>query len=383
MSSNLQASNLKKSFGKSVLYTLPMFLITFIFISGGRPDFSNLPATLAMLIVFLLVNVLYFLMHYTGRTDRYRAVLFIIFALSLSYTLISNLLEMRHSMSFSQADLLECKIPFCHLVIPMLIIPAAFTKSIIFPGSILGSFAGISSMIVLWLVATLVLGRGFCSWGCFYGGWDDGFSRIGKKPVLKKISNIWKYMPFAALILVAITAALSLTPTYCDWICPFKTVTEFEQVTSVESATKAGVFLSLFAGLVVVLPVMTKRRTQCSFLCPLGAVNTLSNKVTPFIIKIDKNACTECYKCVDACPMFALTREGIKSGEVSIFCSKCGKCVDTCPKNAIHYGIRGVAAGTMKSFSRDLFLFTSFLFMAIFSAGSIMNTLRGLFSFIF
>ena len=113
------------------------------------------------------------------------------------------MLEMRHSMSFSQADILECKIPFCHLVIPMMILPAAFTKSIIFPGSIIGGFANISSMVVLWLVATLVLGRGFCSWGCFYGGWDDGFSRIRKRPVIKKISELWKWMPFAVLIMVA------------------------------------------------------------------------------------------------------------------------------------------------------------------------------------
>jgi len=383
MDNDVQVPGLKKSLGKSLLYTLPMFLITFMFMSGGRPNFSSLSSALAMLIVFLLVNVLYFLMHYTGKTDRYRAVLFIIFALSLSYTLISNMLGMRHSMSFSQADLLECRIPFCHLVIPMMILPAALTKSIIFPGSIIGGFADISSMVVLWLVATLVLGRGFCSWGCFYGGWDDGFSRFGKKPLIKKISNIWKYMPFAALIMVALTAALTLTPTYCDWICPFKSVTEFEQVTSVESAAKAGIFISLFAGLVVVLPVMTKKRTQCSFLCPLGAINTLSNKVTPFTIKIDKNVCTECYKCVDACPLFALTREVIKSGDVSVFCSKCGKCVDTCTKNALHFGIKGVASGSMKKFSRNLFIFVSFLFMSVFSAGSIINTFRSLLDMIF
>ena len=186
MSEVLMNAGLKKSLGRSLLYTLPMFLITFMFISGGKPDFSNPASALAMMITFLLVNVLYFLMHYTGKTDRYRAVLFIIFALSLSYTLIRNMLEVRKSMSFSQADILECKIPFCHLVIPMMILPAAFTKSIIFPGSIIGGFANISSMVVLWLVASLVLGRGFCSWGCFYGGWDDGFSRIRKRALLKR-----------------------------------------------------------------------------------------------------------------------------------------------------------------------------------------------------
>jgi ferredoxin-type protein NapH len=383
MDNFLKISEMRKSIGKSLLYTFPMFLITFIFITGGRPNFSDPSSGLAMLTVFLLVNVLYFFMHYTGKTDRYRAILFIIFALSLSYSLIHNMLEVRKSMSFSQADILECKIPFCHLVIPMMILPAAFTKSIIFPGSIIGGFANISSMIVLWLIATLVLGRGFCSWGCFYGGWDDSFSRIRKRPVIKKISELWKWMPFAVLIMVMLTAALSMMPTYCSWICPFKAVTEFEQVTSVESATKAGIFLSIFGGLVVVLPVMTRKRTQCSFLCPLGAINSLSNKITPFTVKIDKTACNECFKCVETCPLFALTREDIKEGKVSLFCSKCGKCVDACSRKAIHYGIRGIPAGTLKNFSRNLFLFVSFLFMAMFSAGSIINTFHGLLKLIF
>ena len=185
-------------------------------------------------------------------------------------------------------------------------------------------------------------------------------------------------MPFAILLMVMLTAALSLIPTYCDWICPFKAVTEFEKVTNFESAAKTGIFFSLFAGLVVILPVMTKKRTQCSFLCPLGAMNSISNKITPFTIRIDKNACTECFKCVEVCPLFALSKEGIRSGKVSMFCSKCGKCVDVCSKNAIHYGIKGVPPGTMKRFSRNLFLFVSFLFLAIFSAGSIISTLQSL-----
>jgi ferredoxin-type protein NapH len=382
MDNTLQIPGMRKSFGRSLLYTLPMFLLTFMLISGGRPDFSDPASALAMLIAFLFVNVLFFMMHFTGKTDRYRAIIFIAFAISISFTLIKNMVEIRSSMSFSQADIVECKIPFCHLVIPMMIIPAAFTKSIIFPGSIIGGFANIASMMVLWLVATLALGRGFCSWGCFYGGWDDGFSRIRRKPAIKKLSEVWKWMPFAVLLMVSLTAALSLVPTYCDWICPFKTVTEFEQVTSVESAAKAGVFISLFAGLVVVLPVMTRKRTQCSFLCPLGAINSVSNKITPFTLKIDKNTCNNCFKCVEACPLFALSREGIREGKVSLFCSKCGKCVDTCPKNAIHFGIKGIPPGVMKNFSRNLFLFISFLFIAVFSAGSIINTLRSLLNFI-
>jgi ferredoxin-type protein NapH len=378
MDETIKNRTIKKSFGKSLLYTLPMFLLTFILLTGGKPDFTDRSGTLALLATFLGLNFMYFLMHYTGKTDNLRAILFIVFALTLSFTLIKNMIDLRHSMTYSQADILECKMPFCHLVIPMLVLPAAFTQSIIYPGSILEGFASISSMVVLWLVASLVLGRGFCSWGCFYGGWDDGFSRLRKKPFKRKISDSWKWMPFAVLLMVALSSALALAPTYCDWLCPFKAVTEFEQVTGFESAAKAGIFISLFGGLVVVLPVFTKKRTQCSFLCPLGAINTMSNKITPFTVKIDRQLCNDCLKCVQVCPMFALTAEDVKSGNVSIFCTKCGKCIDVCPRKAINYGIRGVPAGRMTKFSRNLFLFVSFLFIAVFSSGAIITVLKSL-----
>jgi len=382
MDKQLKRSGIAKSAGISLLYSLPMFLFTFVFMTGGRLSSDDPSTTIALVAAFLLVNVLYFMMHYTGRTDTYRAVLFIIFALTLSFTLINNMISMRHSMSFSNSDILECRIPFCHLVIPMMILPAALTKSIIFPGSIIGGFANISSMVVLWFVATLALGRGFCSWGCFYGGWDDGFSRIRKKAVIRRLSDTWKWMPFASLLLVTITAALTLVPTYCDWICPFKAVTEFEKVSSMESVAKALVFVSLFAGLVIVLPVLTKKRTQCSYLCPLGAVNVLSNKINPFVVKVVPDKCSECFKCVDVCPLFAITREGIREGSISMFCSKCGKCVDSCSKGAIGYGIRGVPAGKMGNFPRNLFLFVSFLFMSVFSSGTIVNTLQTLLHYV-
>ena len=65
MDNTLKIAGMRKSFGKSLLYTLPMFLITFMFMTGGRPNFSDLSSALALVSAFLLVNILYFLMHFT------------------------------------------------------------------------------------------------------------------------------------------------------------------------------------------------------------------------------------------------------------------------------------------------------------------------------
>lgn len=356
---------------KSLLFCVPMFLILFMFLSGGRPNFSDPKNLISFLIVFLFFNYLFFRILYTGKTDRYRAVIFILYAVFLSFAFILNMFQTRDAMTFNTSDLLQCQIPFCHLVISMILIPVALTNSIIFPGNIIGGFAPVATMVVIWGLSSLALGKGFCSWGCFYGGWEDGFSRILKKPKMKNVNILFRWSAFAVFLLVAISSAVMLSPTYCDWICPFKTVTEFEAVTSAETLVKTIIFASLFAGLVVILPILTKKRMQCTTLCPLGALNSFTNKINAFDIRINKEQCTQCKKCIDACPTLSLDESSYQTGRAHFTCCKCGKCVDGCTNHAIHYHIKGVPVNKALSATRILFVFSAFLFLAIFSGGSI------------
>jgi len=357
------------SIWKSILLTFPMILMILIFIAGGPPDLSAPEKAISFLITFIFLTSLFFLILYTGKTDRYRAVGFITLALFFALTFIVNLVETRGSMTFNNETMLACEIPFCHIVTTMVIIPAVLTKSIIFPGSIIGGFASIASMLVIVIGVSLALGRGFCSWGCFYGGWDDGASRIVKKPKIKKINPVFRWISFAVLLLVALVSAASLNPVYCDWLCPFKTVTEFEKVTSFTVLMKTIVFLSLFAALVIILPILTGKRIQCTTLCPMGALMALTNKINAFDVRIDKEKCSSCEKCIAACPTLSLNKEEMATGQPSITCMKCGKCIDTCSKQAIHYHIKGTPVNKNFSWARNLFLYPAFLLLVIFLGG--------------
>lgn len=360
--------------GRALLLALPMLLLTFLLLSHGRLTGDPL-RLFTFTATWLFFNGLFFLMLRTGKTDRYRAIGFITFALLFIVSFISHMFEVRGSMSISEEKILLCEVPFCHLVIPMTLIPAALTRTIIFPGTITGGYASIASMFVIWIGASLALGRGWCSWGCFYGGLDDAFSRILKKPLLKAIDRRWTYLPWAVLLAAVLTAATFLSPTYCTWLCPFKTVTEFPAVTSLRILLQTILFVTLFAALVVILPLLTKRRTQCSLFCPFGAMQSLTNRINAFTVAIAPDRCVRCRRCVASCPTLSMTEESLQAGRPGLSCMKCGTCVDACPRGAPAFHLKGTAMGENRGVKRLLFLYAAFLFLAVFSGGVIADGL--------
>ncbi|MCX5811726.1 MAG: 4Fe-4S binding protein [Proteobacteria bacterium] len=359
---------------KALLLALPMMLLTFMMLSAGKIP-ADPKRLIALVITFIFVNTIFFLMLYREKTDKYRAVLFITYAVCFVISFISELIEIRGSMAISQENLLLCKTPFCHIVIPLTIIPLALSKTIIFPGTMIGSFASIASMLIIWIGATLALGRGFCGWGCFFGGLDDGFSRIFRKPIIKHVNPKWHYLPFAVLLVTALTSAMLLTPTYCEWLCPYKTVTEYVEVTSTKIFIQTIIFVALFLGLVIALPILTRKRTQCGLFCPFGAFQSFTNKINPFEIRINQEVCVKCKRCIQVCPIFSMTEETMEKGKTRFTCIKCGKCVDNCPKGALYFHVKGTSLTGSAATYRLLFLYPAFLFLITIAGGNIQDAI--------
>ena len=358
---------------RAFLVTLPMILLTSFMFIGPRGVPSDRVQLVALTILFVFINGLFFLMVKTGKTDKYRAIFFVVAAICFVITFTSALVAERGSVQLTREDMMNGETPFCHLVIPMAIIPAALTKTIIFPGHLLGGFAPIMGMLVIWLGASLAVGRGWCSWICFFGGLDEGFSRLRRRPIIKKINPKWRYLPHAVLLGGALTSALALSPTYCEWICPFKAVTEFERIQSVKILLQTFMFASLFAGLVVVLPILTKKRIQCGLFCPFASFQSFTNKLNVFDVRIDREKCTDCGQCVNTCPTFSLDEASVERGKTLLSCTKCGHCVDKCPKQAISFHVKGTPVGVADSLPRMLFVYPAYLFGSVMAAGSIIG----------
>ncbi|MGV8058136.1 MAG: 4Fe-4S binding protein [Smithellaceae bacterium] len=373
--SGISPANNNPGILKTLLLCLPMMAITLLMLSRGK-----LPAEpvrlIAFIFTFAFINAIFFLMIHSGKTDRWRSILFVTYALCFVVSFITNLIEARGSMAISEADMLEGLTPFCHIVIPMTLIPAALTKTIIFPGTITGAHASIASMFVLWIGSSLALGRGFCSWCCFFGGMDEGFSRLFKKARIKNINGRWTYLPYAVLLVIVLAAAATLAPFYCEWLCPFKTVTEYQEITSVKTAIQAVIFISLFIALVMVLPALTKRRIQCSLFCPFGAFQSCTNKINVFEVRVDPAKCVKCKKCIQTCPAFSINEGTIDRGKTAITCMKCGKCIDVCNQKAIFYHIkRTPLTGGKAELSRQLFIYPAFIFLATMAGGSVQDAI--------
>lgn len=369
---------------KAIILTLPMLFITY-FVMGAYavlvpPEYlmewgltaERIPLyKISKAMTYIFMNTIFFMIFYTGKIDRYRSMLFIIIALTFPVDFIVSLWELRgHFMVATPENIVCGEVPFCHIVIPQSIIPMIAQKAVIFPGSISKFSYSISFMIVLWISVSLALGRGWCSWVCFYGGWEEGCSKIRKKPLIKLPQKL-KYVPFAILMAVVLTSMTMFTATYCWWLCPFKAVSEFVQINSWIGVVQTIIFIVIFLGLCIILPILSKKRTQCMTLCPFGAFQSIVDKVNVFDIRIETDKCTNCSRCINECPVSSINQKTLKAGRTGFTCLKCGKCIDVCKKDAVHFHIKGTEVGKFKNLSRYLFFYLAFTIIAAVGGGFI------------
>ncbi|HVP15415.1 MAG TPA: 4Fe-4S binding protein [Terriglobales bacterium] len=373
-----------RSIGRSALLTLPLLLWALLMFSHAVDLRENAGRAAALLTCAFMV-ALFFLMVRTRRTYRWRRVFFVALGVLFPIGFIAQLYALRGSMSIPVERMLSGDTPFCFLAIPMLIVPAALTRTVIFPGSILPTASNphsVATMIAVWFAATLVLGKAWCAFGCFFGGIEEGFAALPRKAKLRDLPPRLRWVPWSVLAAVVLLSAATFEPTYCMWLCPFKAVTEFPEVRSAQTAIQFAIFGMLFGGLVVVMPLLTRLRTQCTLLCPFGAFQSLFNKLTVFDVRIDRSRCTDCVACRRACPTLVLDEAAVTAGGPGISCMKCGACVDSCTKQAAVWHVKGTPIAARPETARLLFLYPAWSFATLFGgsiiAGSLAQLLRPL-----
>jgi ferredoxin-type protein NapH len=329
----------RKGLPATIVITV-LFALFAAFFAFGQGAFKNARSSVLNGAALAFSCLVLFQIFRTGQVHRWRRVFFTTYAVAFAISFVWWTMGDRGHMWLLDSETLYSQAPMCHIVVPMLLLPLAFTKEIIFPGS----FDGVAFMILLVAVVGLIYGRAFCAWGCFFGGQDELFSALpfARRWKVRGLAPTVRYFSFGVLAFIILHSFATMTPTYCFWLCPFKTSSEFIEVNSFVRVIQVFIFVSLWILLAVFLPAISKKRIQCGLFCPMGAFLSCTSRINLFGLKVDKSHCRECNRCIDACPTFSMTKESLAAGGAAITCNKCGACIEVCPDKSIGYTVMGV-----------------------------------------
>ena len=170
----------------------------------------------------------------------------------------------------------------------------------------------------------------FCGWVCPFGALQEIVNRIpapsGKKIKLPfKISNSIRVSLFAISFVMVLATGSDLY-TYQSILNPFELFDwHFEAV------------LAVLVGAVLIASVFVYR-PFCYLVCPVGLLTWLLEHVSIFRVRLDREKCNDCKKCIlkSPCPSVKAIVDG---DTLRPDCHACGICIDACPKDALKFGI--------------------------------------------
>ena len=197
-----------------------------------------------------------------------------------------------------------------------------------------------------------VFGRLICGFLCPFGLIQELLYKIpvrrkGKSLKRRRLPfdrylRMIKYVLLVFFVLLlpafAVSAAGVGAPWFCKYICPAGTL-EGGWILALRVPYLRSSLGFLFGWKsLILIAVLTASvflpRPFCRYLCPLGGIYGLFQKVSVYRYAVDPNACIHCGRCQAVCPMDVKTWENPNSIE----CVRCGDCKTACPTGAIHSG---------------------------------------------
>ena len=154
-----------------------------------------------------------------------------------------------------------------------------------------------------------------------------------------------RYAKYAFLIVMVIFLPLMVkaNPWFCKYVCPSGMLLGGIPLMSMDKglADAAGTLTMLKCSILTFIVVLSVflYRPFCRYICPLGAIYSLFNKVSLYRYGIDDTACNRCKgcsACAKVCPMGVDPVKDPNSPE----CIRCGTCAASCPQKAIRPGFK-------------------------------------------
>jgi polyferredoxin len=178
----------------------------------------------------------------------------------------------------------------------------------------------------------LGLGRFWCGWGCPFGLIQDFFIWIRRRPDFFKLPPV-AWTKFLVLIAVLLAAWVAVDTAFCK-ICPAGSLFAAIPGWFVWSDLSFGKFfyIHILTLILAIAAFILVGRFWCRYLCPLGGILGIFSRISILKIKMDKDKCSKCGKCVEDCPVDLEKYEDVGR---STDCIQCGKCISACPTSAL------------------------------------------------
>lgn len=194
-----------------------------------------------------------------------------------------------------------------------------------------------------------LMGRFVCGWLCPFGLIQELLYRIPFPKKLKTFRGDKALRRLKYVILVVFVILLPMfmvdilgqgAPWFCKLICPAGTLEGGTPLVLLNSAMRKTVgwlyaWKSVVLVAVIILSVIIYR-PFCKYICPLGGIYSVFNRVSVFRYRVDNKKCTGCGACAKACEMGC---DPVKNAN-ALECIRCGKCKNICPTGAISCGMK-------------------------------------------
>ncbi|MEX1377576.1 MAG: 4Fe-4S binding protein [Eubacteriales bacterium] len=221
-------------------------------------------------------------------------------------------------------------------------------------GSLQGSLSRRGQNYSLYVLGFLLafgiaFGRFICGFLCPFGFLQDLLYKIKTKKmkIKENIDRQMRYLKYVILVVFVILLPIFLvgdygvsSPYFCKLICPAGTLEAgIPLVAGNEDLQQLTGWLfnwKVFVLVAVIIMSILVYRFFCKYMCPLGAIYGLFNRISFYGLDYDKEKCIHCMACHKACNMQVKVTEQPNSAE----CIRCGDCKNVCPTNAIELRFR-------------------------------------------